>query len=141
MSDAAFRPLSVSASGLYAERRRLDIIAQNIANAQTTRTPDGGPYRRQMVVFETELEKAARAGEPDVAGVRVSGVEDDRAPFERIYRPGHPDADDQGYVLMPNVSLPMEMVDLISAQRGYDANLRAARAYKQMADRSFDLLR
>ncbi|MBI1849919.1 MAG: flagellar basal body rod protein FlgC [Planctomycetes bacterium] len=125
-----FSGLEVSASGLSAERLRMDVIAANIANAGVTRGgPGGGPYRRRLVVFEPVMDQALR----DVPrGVRVGGIVEDRSPFQVVYKPGHPDADPAGYVRMPNVEVPMEMVDLMTAARGYEADLAAMRSLKEM---------
>jgi flagellar basal-body rod protein FlgC len=131
-----FRPMSISASGMSAERLRMEIIANNLANAQSTRGPDGTPFRRQEVVFAT-AGRDARSME----GVRVTDVIDDPSPYQRVYMPGHPDADDSGHVLMPNVQLPVEMVNLMTAMRSYEANLKAAQAYRQMNEQALVLLR
>jgi flagellar basal-body rod protein FlgC len=126
--------MEVSASGLSAQRRRLDAIADNIANAETTRTERGGPYRRRQVVFE---ELASR--ELGQQGVRVREVTEDPRPPRMVYRPGHPDADADGYVAMPNVSIVEEMVDMISATRSYEANAAALNASKAMARKALEL--
>jgi len=121
----------ISASGLSAQRSRLDLIAANIANVETTRTPQGGPYRRRQPVF------ASRAGNP--GGVDMIGaVEDPRQP-RHVYQPGHPDADEDGFVSYPNVNVVEEMVDLVSATRSYEANAAAFNAAKSMAQRALDL--
>lgn len=129
-----FSAIDVSASGLSAQRRRLDAIAENIANAETTRTESGGPYRRRQVVFE---EVATR--ELGRQGVRVSAVQEDPRSPHLVYRPGHPDADANGYVAMPNVNLVEEMVDMISATRSYEANATALNATKAMARKALEL--
>jgi flagellar basal-body rod protein FlgC len=134
----------VSASGLSAERYRMEVLASNIANAFTTRTPDGGPYRRQDVVFESLLrDRVGRrgAGAPPGVGVAVAGTVDDPTAFPRVYNPGHPDADANGLVLMPNVSLPMEMVNLMTASRAYEANLKTLQALRQQMEQVLTLLR
>src|SRR5207249_8678872 len=115
--------LRISGSALTAERIRLDTIAQNIANSQTTRGPDGRAYRRREVVFE-----AIPSGQPDAGGVRVTEVVESSAPPERVYNPSHPDADAQGYVEMPNVNPVEEMVDMLAATRAYEANVAAVNA-------------
>ena len=148
-----FSSLSVSASGMAAQRARTDVLVENLANAETTRTPDGGPYRRKEVVFETADAKSAfsslLAGEMDVfsrqnplqTGVNVSEtIIDEREP-ERRYVPGHPDADADGYVSFPRINPIEEMVDLMSASRGFQANVSAMAAVKDMLNRSIDLLR
>lgn len=121
----------ISASGLSAQRARLDLIASNIANVETTRTPEGGPYRRLRPVF------ASRTGNP--GGVEIIGVVADARPPRRVYQPGHPDADGDGFVAYPNVSIVEEMVDLVSATRSYEANAAAFNAAKSMAQRALDL--
>ena len=132
-----FDALSISSTGMSAERLRMDVIAENLANAETTRTPEGGPYRRQEVV----LEQASPSFGEVLGGVRVAGIVSDSSPARRVYDPGHPDADKQGYVTLPNVNPVNEMVDLITAQRGYEANVTAMNAAKQMFSKTFDILR
>lgn len=119
-------------AALNAERLRLDIISQNIANAQTTRGPDGRPYQRQVVVFETALRQAmdGRAQSPTL---RVARVDKDTRPGQILHNPGHPDADARGMVAMPNVSIHEEMADLISASRTFEANLAVIRNARSMA--------
>ena len=121
----------ISASGLSAQRARLDIIASNLANAETTRTPGGGPYRRLLPVF------ASRTTSP--GGVAVVGIAVDPRDPRRVYQPGHPDADPDGFVAYPNVNVVEEMVDLVSATRSYEANAAAYNAAKTMAQRALDL--
>ena len=140
--------LDISASGLSAERLRMDVIANNVANAQTTRGPDGLPYRRKHVVFEPRpafefslvdlpvAGVATRRGE----GVRVTGIFEDTRPFRRVHEPGHPDADADGYVLYPNFNLVEEMVDMITATRAYEANLAVIQTVKNMALQSLAVL-
>ncbi|MEZ6116624.1 MAG: flagellar basal body rod protein FlgC [Pirellulaceae bacterium] len=134
----------ISASGLSAERLRMEVVAENIANANTTRTPDGGPYRRKEVVFATAFQDAYRTTVADMRqqqGVDVVAIEEDQSPFPKVYQPGHPDADEQGFVEMPNVQMSSEMVDLITASRSYEANLKALRSYRQMVEGVLSLLR
>ena len=135
-----FDAIDIAGSGLTAERLRMDVTAENLANAQTTRGADGQPYRRKEVVlqergggFGSQLDKAM--------GVEVAGVVEDQTPLKRVYDPGHPDADAQGYVSMPNVDTVTEMVDLISAQRAYEANVTAMQAAKQMFAKTLEILR
>ena len=148
-----FSSLSVSASGMAAQRSRTDVLVENLANAETTRTPDGGPYRRKDVVFRTVDAGSAFSSllskEMDVFSRRnqlQTGVEveetllDERQP-ERRFIPGHPDADKDGYVSFPNVNPAEEMVDLMSASRGFQANVSAMTAVKDMLNRSIDLLK
>lgn len=132
-----FGSLRVSASGMTAERMRMDVIAENLANANTTRGADGQPYRRKEVV----LESVGASFDRVLSGVQVAAISDDPAPPRRVYDPGHPDADESGYVSMPNVTPVTEMVDLITASRGYEANVQAMNAAKQMFSRTLDLLR
>jgi flagellar basal-body rod protein FlgC len=144
-----FGGLEISASGLTAERLRMDVTAENLANAQTTRGADGQPYRRKEVLlqeapgsFGASLSKAMGGGTASQGGgVQVAGVVQDSSPLKRVYDPGHPDADAQGYVSMPNVDTVTEMVDLISASRAYEANVTAMNAAKQMFSRTLELLR
>lgn len=146
-----FDALNVSATGLSAERTRMDVIANNLANAQTTRGPDGQPFRRQEVVLQSESStfasvlssevgaKARTNGPPK--GVRVVEVAEDPTPNRRVYDPGHPDADDDGYISLPNVNPVTEMVDLIASSRAYEANVNAMQTAKQMFSKTVDLLR
>jgi flagellar basal-body rod protein FlgC len=135
-----FSGMRASATGLSAERVRIDVIARNIANAQTTRTPEGGPYRRQLVEFAPILERMSD-GTTAAVGVRVSGIVDDVAsPMERLFDPQHPDADAEGFVLMPNVNTTAEMADLITAVRAYEANLSVQEAFVGMAERALRLM-
>jgi flagellar basal-body rod protein FlgC len=144
-----FGGLEVSASALTAERLRMDVVAENLANAQTTRGADGQPYRRKEVVlqeragsFGASLSAAMGGGSAQLArGVEVGGIVEDQTPFKQVYDPGHPDADATGYVAMPNVDTVTEMVDLIGAQRAYEANVTAMQAAKQMFSRTLELLR
>jgi flagellar basal-body rod protein FlgC len=137
---------NISASGLSAERLRMEVVANNIANAFSTRSLQGGPYRRQEVVFAAVLGdqiQAARRGSPStgLGGVEVAGIVEDPTDFFRVYNPGHPDADRNGYVLMPNVHLPAEMVNLITASRAYEANLKVLQAFRQSAEQALTLAR
>lgn len=132
--------IDVSASALSAQRTRLDIVAQNIANAQTTRGLDGKPYQRQMVTFETELLKqSGQATGASLRSVRVASIQSDPTPGARIYDPQHPDADASGVVTMPNVNLAYEMVDLITATRVYEANLSVVKNARQMALKTLEI--
>lgn len=118
----------------------MEVIANNIANANVTRTPDGGPYRRQQVIFrvgDIQTEGISGFG----SGVAVDGVEADQSEFQMVYNPGHPDADENGMVAMPNVQIPYEMVDLITATRAYEANLKSIRVFREIAERTLSLLR
>ncbi|MCC6144388.1 MAG: flagellar basal body rod protein FlgC [Candidatus Hydrogenedentes bacterium] len=128
----------IAVSGLRAQRMRMNIIANNIANAFTTRTPEGGAFRRQMAVFAgTEIRTGAQSED---LGVRVRQVISDPAPLRQAYEPSHPDADADGMVYYPNISLSAEMVDLVAAQRGYEANLAVMSANTRMNERVQDML-
>jgi flagellar basal-body rod protein FlgC len=144
-----FDAIDVSGSGLSAERLRMDVTAENLANAQTTRGPNGGPYQRREVVlqesqgggFQTALTSAMGGQSTPGGGVQVAGIATDPAPPRMVYDPGNPDANGQGYVRMPNVNTVTEMVDLISEQRAYEANVTAMQTAKTMVSKTFDLLR
>lgn len=131
-----FSNFGISASGLTAQRLRMDTIANNIANIETTRTPEGGPYQRQVPLFASR--ESQETGQPG-GGVRVQALLRDQSPFKRVYEPGHPDADEEGYVLMPNVELVKEMVDMIDASRAYEANVTALNTAKEMAQRALEI--
>lgn len=142
-----FSAMNVSASGMAAQRTRAQILTENLANAETTRTPEGGPYRRKDVVFtstppEEGFGHALRmAGQHEVEGVSVSEVITDMREPERRYLPGHPDADKDGYVLFPRINPAEDMVDLLGASRGFQANVSAMSAVKEMIKSSIDLMR
>jgi len=139
-ANGFFTGMRICASGLTAERERMDVIAENLANSRTTRTAEGGPYRRKVVLFEPIL--AHVEGEERAQGVRATRVEVDRVTdFERVLDPGHPDAGADGMVTYPNVNTVMEMADLITAMRAYEANLTAQENFVRMAERALDLLR
>jgi len=138
--------LRISGSALSAERLRLDVISQNIANVQTTRTSDGRAYQRREVVFEevplvSSLRQAPAGYAPEVGGggVRATAVVASIAPTVRVHNAGHPDADAEGYVEMPNVNLVEEMVDMVVATRAYEANVAAAQATKTLVARALEL--
>lgn len=135
----------VSASGLAAERIRMQVIANNVANAYSTQSKDGGPYRRQQVVFAPKFAEVLRESQAtegrQLTGVEVVGVEPDMTDFPKIHDPSHPHADDSGYVQMPNVSVASEMVDMITASRSYEANVQALRSMRSMIESSISLLR
>jgi flagellar basal-body rod protein FlgC len=143
MSNNLFAGALISASGMSAERLRMEVVANNIANANSTRSAEGGPYRRQHLVFASALNDAS--GKETVAGlkgVEIIGTATDQSEFPLVYNPGHPDADPEtGLLAMPNVKLPHEMVDLITASRSYEANLKALTSYKQMVENTLRLLR
>ena len=131
-----FNTLDISASGLSAERLRMDLIAGNLANVDTTRTASGGPFRRQLAVFEARdyrFERAPGLMLPSAGGgVRVVKIVEDQSPLKQVYDPMHPDADADGYVQYPNVNPILELADLITASRAYEANLSCMETGKQM---------
>ncbi len=137
--------LDISGSGLTAQKLRMDVIAQNIANAEVTRTQRGIPYRRKMVVFTSVAEKGSfretlnNVMGVNPKGVKVSAIVEDRSPFVRVYDPGHPDANEEGYVLLPNVNRTQEMIDMLAASRAYEANVTAFNATKAMALKALDI--
>jgi flagellar basal-body rod protein FlgC len=122
--------MDISGSGLAAQRARLDLIANNLANAETTRTAEGGPYKRLHLLLEEDHEQG---------GVRVVEVQQDPRPVRLVHQPGHPDANEQGYVEMPNVNVVEEMVDLVSATRSYEANVTALNAGKAMTRKALEI--
>jgi len=122
-----FTAMDISASGLRAQRTRMNVISSNLANAQTTRTKEGGPYKRRDVIFKES------SFEGQLASVEVDGIVTDPTPGKRIYDPGNPDADDSGYVTMPNVNMMEEMVNMINATRAFEANSIAVKSQKDMA--------
>jgi flagellar basal-body rod protein FlgC len=131
--------MRVAATGMSAERVRIDTVARNIANSTVTRTEAGGPYQRQVVEFEPLMIRAADGREIN-AGVRVRNVStDSTSPFEKIHDPGHPDADGGGWVTYPNVNATREMADLIMAVRAYEANIDVQENFVRMADRALRL--
>lgn len=158
-----FGVMDVSASALEAERLRAEVVASNMANANTTRTPQGGPYKRQQVVFESQandqrvfanhflsqragfsssdLESNGPEGRGEIGGVKIAAVVSDNSPGVRRYDPGHPDADKNGYVTFPDINPLTEMVDLMSATRAYDLNSSAVEATKGMITASLDILK
>lgn len=137
--------LDIGASGLSAERTHLNVISMNLANVNTTRTPEGGPYRRKSVVFQaTELDspftKAMRSElEREVKGVKVSGIVTDQRPLRQIYDPGHPDADGQGYVRVPDINVVEEMTNMMTALRTYEANAATINTAKSMYNKALEL--
>ena len=138
--SSMFRGLRTSSSGMSAERARIDVIAKNLAFAQVTHMPDGsGPYRRQVARFSTVM-RHVTGSKPEPDGVKVDRVEaDNTTPLERVYSPGHPDADASGMVAYPNVNPTSEMADLITAVRSYESNANAADGFVKMAERALRL--
>jgi len=142
-----FSSIDVSASGMEAQRARTEVLVENLANSETTRTPEGGPYRRKDVVFAEDDSVGSFSSEldsalgPAMAGVTVSEIAvDDSAP-EMRYQPGHPDANQDGYVAYPRINPAEDMVDLLGASRGYEANVAAISAVKDMINKSLDLFK
>ncbi len=127
-----FRAIDTAASGLTAHRVMMDVISENLANVNTTRTPEGGPYRRKVPVFSEALSQA---------GVEVREIAQDDTPPRLQYEPGHPDADERGYVAYPNVSVVREMADMMAASRAYEANLETVKSAKSMWESAIDLLK
>jgi flagellar basal-body rod protein FlgC len=142
-----FSSLSVSASGMAAQRARTEVLVENLANSETTRTPEGGPYRRKDVVFaeDTSIGSFSSALDsalgPNLSGVMVSETTVDNGAPEMRYQPGHPDADKDGYVAYPKINPAEDMVDLLGASRGYEANVAAISAVKDMINKSLDLFK
>lgn len=128
----------IAVSGIRAQRANMNVIANNIANATTTRTPQGGAFRRQLAVFRGE--QLARRVDPSKFGVRVKKLVFDPSPLETVYDPGHPDASKDGYVNYPNVNLAVEMVNLISAQRAYEANVAVIVSGKRMSQKALEII-
>ena len=145
-----FSAFNINASGLTAQRYRMDIISENVANANTTRTADGTPYRRKIVTFEEKggqtsfsriLGKAAYSHGYTGQGVKVSGVyEDNKTPMNMVYDPAHPDADENGYVTGPNVNIITEMTNMIDASRAWEANSTAFNASKSIAMKGLEMM-
>jgi len=166
MSIGDFRTLSVAADGLSAQRHKMNVVSQNIANAETTRTPQGGPYRRQRVVLTAPRQSATFSAQLQTAHLQMRRTHDEhRLPSasspaalpkpgqfviateksdpgdqpRMVYDPSHPDANADGYVEMPNIEIVTEMVDLMTAQRAYEANITAVESVKQMVDKALDI--
>ncbi|HAA84422.1 MAG: Flagellar basal-body rod protein FlgC [Thermodesulfobacterium commune] len=131
----------VAASGLFAQRTRLNVAATNIANAQVTRTLEGGPYKAKNVVLKAVPFNSKNSKESPLRLVKVEKIEDSKAPFREVYDPGHPDADARGIVKYPNVDVITEMVELLSAGRAYEANLSVLSTSKSMTQRTLELLK
>ena len=138
--------MNISASALTAQRQRLDVISENIANINTTRTEAGGPYRRKMTVLQAQKEQAGfkmvlskKVQEKQKAGVFVAEIVEDEREFTPVYDPEHPDANEDGYVLMPNVELVKETIDAMTASRAYDANVTSFNTWKLMAQKALEI--
>ncbi len=146
--NSLFSSMNVSAAGMTAQRTRMDVVAENIANAESTHTPGGGPYRRRQVVLQSTASGNSFAdvfssspGDQGMRSVKVEGIIRDPAPFLKVYDPSSPDADGNGMVSMPNVNPVMEMVDMNSATHAFEANVTAMEASKRMFLKTLDLLR
>ncbi|MEQ1904033.1 MAG: flagellar basal body rod protein FlgC [Pirellulaceae bacterium] len=142
MLSNIFSSANISASGMSAERQRMEVIANNIANANSTQSSEGGPYRRQQLIFAAALDNSAASNSTGFRGVEVVGQVADDSELPEVYIPGHEHADPvTGMVTMPNVQIPNEMVDLITASRSYEANLKAMTTFKEMVEQTLRLLR
>lgn len=133
MKVNGFGPVDIAISGLRAQGKNMELISSNVANAQSTDTGDGEPYRRVEAVFKADGD--------GIGGVSVDDIKEDMTDFARILKPGHPDADEQGYVAMPNVSVPVEMMNLNAAVRSYQANAAVLKRYQDMMETTLELLR
>ncbi len=125
--------VDISVSGLKAQKQQLKLISSNIANAQSTDSGNGRPYRRMEAVFQTDTDT--------LGGVKIGQINQDSSEFPKVLKPGHPQADEQGYVAMPNVNLPIEMMNLNIASRTYQANIAVLKRYQRMVDTTLELLR
>lgn len=141
--DKPFSVLDISASGLAAEKARMGVIASNIANAQVTETSDGGPYKRKEVEFASVLNKnmiGSKSINKMLTGVKIKGITESKLPPNMVHMPGHPQANKEGFVSMPNVSIAKEMVDMISASRSYEANTSVISAFRKMGNRALNII-
>ena len=139
---STFGAMRISASGLSAERLRLDTISSNVANAKTTRGENGKPYVRKIAIFQSNIQKGlGKTGDDgqNLMGVKAVGIVEDESPLRRVYEPNHPDADKEGYVLMPNVNMLNEMADVIAASRSYEANVDTLNAMKSMYSKALEI--
>lgn len=140
-----FSSMAISASALTAEKMRIDVVSQNVANMNTTRTPEGGPYQRRRVVFSELLGDASNhrfvrlPNRGPSQGVRVSAVVQDETPPRMVHDPSHPDADENGFVAMPDINIVNEMVDLITASRAYETNVQVLNVSKSLAMRALEI--
>jgi len=141
--DNIFSGMRISSSGLAAERTRMEVVANNIANAHTTKAENGEPFRRQQVGFQAAMDQLQSDDNIHSAmqGVKVMGIQKDMSPLPVIYDPGHPDADSEGYVKMPNVHVAKEMVDMVTSSRAYEANLKSLQTFRELAEQALTLLR
>ena len=128
----------IAVGAIRAQRFRMNVIANNVANAQTTRTPQGGPFRRQLAIFRGE--QIGPTLKPEKFGVRVKEIVSDRSPFREVYDPTHPDANEDGIVLYPNVNLAVEMINLLTAQRAYEANVVVIMTDRSMGEKALEII-
>jgi len=133
--------LKASASGLFTQRKRMDVIANNLANIETTRTKTGEPYRRQMVVMSPKASEGSfqQAFDMQIEGVQIEDIVGDQTPFKKIYNPSHPDADQDGYLYKPNVDLMVETTNMLMARRAFEANVAAIKATRQMVLKALEI--
>lgn len=133
--------MNTSASGLYAQRKRMDLIASNLANIETTRTEEGGPYRRKMVVMKSKpmVSDFEHIFNSKIEGVQIEDIIEDKSPFKQVYNPSHPDADENGYLLKPNVDLIVETTNMLMAKRAFEANIAAIKSTRQMVLKALEL--
>ena len=134
------RSLDISASGLYAQRKRMNVIASNLANIETTHTKRGGPYRRKMVAMSTKpIQDFNRMLTLQAEGVKIDRIVEDKSPFRKVFDPGHPDADKEGYLLKPNVDLIVEITNMLMATRAFEANIAALKSTREMALKALEI--
>ena len=142
-----FNAMDISTTGIIAQRYRMNVVAENLANVESTRTASGGPYRRKQIVISAvdwtmpflDVLMGVQDAMPTLSGTRVTGIVEDPTPFKRVHRPGHPDADKGGYVTMPNVNPILEMSDILLATRAYEANITAFSTAKSMIAKAMEL--
>jgi len=136
-----FGPIDIAVSGLRAQRKNMEVISSNVANVRTTDAGKGEPYRRLEAIFTTEDDEGSRGAGSHISGVTVEDIVEDMGDFQRIFDPSNPLADEHGYVAMPNVNLPIEMMNLTIATRAYQANAAILKRYQQMVETTLELLR
>ena len=142
-----FSAMDISTTGIIVQRYRMNVVAENLANIESTRTANGGPYRRKQVVMSAvdgrkpflDVFMGMQDATPALAGARITNIVEDPTPFKRVHRPGHPDADKDGYVIMPNVNPVLEMSDILLATRAYEANITAFSTAKSMIAKAMEL--
>ncbi len=132
--------LKINAAGLYAQRRRMDVISSNLSNIETTRTAQGGPYRRKMIVMGTQpIEDFNTLYNMQLDAVKLEGIVEDQSPFKQSFNPSHPDANEDGYVMKPNIDLVVEMTNMVMARRAFEANLAAIKSTRQLALKALEI--